>query len=241
MQEVSLWISNAWQAIVQFFSDMNLGMALWCGFAVLTLILFILMVTRWGQVKPLWKCAVLSIFAHVLFGCYAYGTKLIFTAPAPPPSDTFALKMIDSTELENDAVDNQTVQNKPWDEFDLPAESQPQVQPVSRPDGSIQDTVTRTRPEIDPDQFQPQVPTEVTGEIVRPVPPVALGRVEIRTAVMVKFLVQRRQRLKVFFSRRRRKRRKIASAARHVVRAVRRRRWNDLWRRNDFFNFGKPQ
>ncbi|MGI9519747.1 MAG: prenyltransferase/squalene oxidase repeat-containing protein [Pirellulaceae bacterium] len=146
-------------------------MAIWCGFAVLTFVLVVLMVTRWGQVKPLWKCVVLSVFAHVLFGCYAYGTKLIFTAPTPPPSDTFALKIIESRDLDNEALDNQTTQNKPWDEFDLPAESQPQVQPLNRPSESLEQTISRTRPEQNSQLVQPERVTEVTGEIETPVRP----------------------------------------------------------------------
>ena len=57
------------------------GLGLWLGLAVLTLALLILTRTRWGQAKPLGKCVALSIFAHVLLGGYAYGTKLIFTVP----------------------------------------------------------------------------------------------------------------------------------------------------------------
>ncbi len=43
-----------------------LGIAIWVGVAILTVALLILMRTRWGQVQPLSKCVVLSVFAHIL-------------------------------------------------------------------------------------------------------------------------------------------------------------------------------
>lgn len=55
-----------------------LELVLWIGMASLTVALLVLMGTRWGHVRPVEKCVVLSIFAHVLFIAYAYGTKLSF-------------------------------------------------------------------------------------------------------------------------------------------------------------------
>ena len=45
--------------------------------AILTIALLILMRTRWGQVQPLSKCVVLSVFAHMLLFLFAYGTRLL--------------------------------------------------------------------------------------------------------------------------------------------------------------------
>jgi hypothetical protein len=53
-----------------------LELLLWFGLAMLTGALLVLMGTRWGQVRPVSKCVVLSVFAHILFLCYAYGTSL---------------------------------------------------------------------------------------------------------------------------------------------------------------------
>lgn len=53
-----------------------LEMILWFGLASLTCGLLVLMSTRWGQVRPVSKCVALSVFAHVLFLTYAYGTNL---------------------------------------------------------------------------------------------------------------------------------------------------------------------
>ena len=62
-------------------SALNLPLLLWSGLALLTLALLVLMCTRWGQAKPLSKCIALSVFAHILFIAYAYGTRLMFDQP----------------------------------------------------------------------------------------------------------------------------------------------------------------
>src|SRR5262249_39796487 len=63
------------------YSAQTLGILLWIGLALLTVALVVLMRTRWGQTKPLSKCVALSIFAHILLGGYAYGTRLVFDVP----------------------------------------------------------------------------------------------------------------------------------------------------------------
>ena len=57
---------------------------LWIGLLPITFSLLILMRTRWGQTKPLSKCIVLSLFAHILFLGYGSGTKLVFDCPSVP-------------------------------------------------------------------------------------------------------------------------------------------------------------
>ena len=51
------------------------------GLGALALSLVVLMLTRWGQVKPLSKCIALSIFAHILLLAYAYGVRLFGDPP----------------------------------------------------------------------------------------------------------------------------------------------------------------
>ena len=92
------------------------GLGLWLGLAVLTLALLILTRTRWGQAKPLGKCVALSIFAHVLLGGYAYGTKLIFTVPVVAEPEVAPIKMVEvESEPAPDDVETKTVQ--PWNRF----------------------------------------------------------------------------------------------------------------------------
>ena len=83
----------------------GLGMLLWAGFAALTLSLLVLMRTRWGQARPLSKCVVLSLFAHVLFFAYARATRLVFDYPQPDEDSFIRLATTH------------------WEEFSFPAES----------------------------------------------------------------------------------------------------------------------
>jgi len=53
------------------------------GFALLAITLLIASRTRWGQAKPLTKCVVLSILAHVWLLMYAYGTRVILPQGDP--------------------------------------------------------------------------------------------------------------------------------------------------------------
>ena len=56
----------------QFLANADLGMlVLWAGLAVFTLAVVGLLWTRWGQYKPLRKCLVLSLLAHILMAGYA--------------------------------------------------------------------------------------------------------------------------------------------------------------------------
>ena len=58
------------------------AITLWVGLGLLTLTLAALMVTRWGQTQSIAKCAVLSVWAHVLLAVYATTVDIVFTPPA---------------------------------------------------------------------------------------------------------------------------------------------------------------
>lgn len=58
----------------------------WAGVAAITVALMILMRTRWGQKRVVRKCVLLSIFAHVLLGAYAWTVKIV-GAPGPRGED----------------------------------------------------------------------------------------------------------------------------------------------------------
>ena len=58
-----------------------LAIILTTGLGVLTIGLGVLMWTRWGQARPLAKCAALSLFAHLLLLSFCYGTKIFHDTP----------------------------------------------------------------------------------------------------------------------------------------------------------------
>ena len=96
------WFEWSARQLLAPFGVMNnplLSTLLWLGLAIFTVALLVLTRTRWGQAKPISKCVVLSVFAHILLAIYAYGTSLFPTPPAIPDDTVFKLKII-TTELD---------------------------------------------------------------------------------------------------------------------------------------------
>ena len=50
---------------------------LWLGSLALTVSLVVLLRTRWGQSRPLQKCAVLSLLVHALLACLAMTVRVV--------------------------------------------------------------------------------------------------------------------------------------------------------------------
>ena len=73
---MSNWFQSIWQSVVDYSYANPFSVVLLGGIAFLLVTLFIVMRTRVGQTRPIWTCAVLSIFAHILLFGYAYGTQL---------------------------------------------------------------------------------------------------------------------------------------------------------------------
>jgi len=145
----------------------TLGLMLWGGLAVLTLALLILTRTRWGHVQPLSKCVVLSVFAHVLFMGYAYGTKLIFDVPPQAREEVVRLAVIAAdrefrlTEAPGDAL-------QPWDRLASDAASPADVEAPDRLAASFETPTTAvsvTKPDF---TTPPEIPDMETPEPQRP-------------------------------------------------------------------------
>jgi hypothetical protein len=88
------------------------ALLLWGGLGVLTLTLFLLMRTRWGQAQPLSKCVALSVLAHGLFAGYAYGTRLFCEIPMIAEDDTLRLAFI--TNLSEDESEELPATENQW-------------------------------------------------------------------------------------------------------------------------------
>ena len=115
-------------------ASQTLAIILWIGLAILTVALLILMRTRWGQAQALSKCVVLSVFAHILFFAYAYGTRLIFDAPAPQEDQAIRLAFVAQ---DANAV-NTPRQQQPWDEYPSEFSITPDVASPSQQDVQIE-------------------------------------------------------------------------------------------------------
>ncbi len=83
-----MWvISSVFDSLYRLWAYVTHGrtfaVVLGVGFALLAITLLIASRTRWGQAKPLTKCVVLSIMAHVWLLMYACGTRVILPQGDP--------------------------------------------------------------------------------------------------------------------------------------------------------------
>jgi hypothetical protein len=123
--------------LLAFFAGMGLlAGLLWLGLAVLTVCLLILMRTRWGQSRPLRKCVILSLLAHVLLAGYATTVQIVAAYP-PPGEPVIHLSLVDgSSEPPDESLD--APEDKPWEQFpheaiSLPEQVEPQRQEYPQP------------------------------------------------------------------------------------------------------------
>ena len=94
------------------------AITLWVGLGLLTLTLAALMVTRWGQTQSIAKCAVLSVWAHVLLAVYATTVDIVFTPPAGHGHEgTIYIQGVDAVATSADGTSepaDKTAALKPW-------------------------------------------------------------------------------------------------------------------------------
>lgn len=131
--------------------------SLWIGFGLLMLLATILIWTRWGHAKPIWKCVALSIFAHVLLGGYAYGTKLFFAYQAPQAQDEpVSFSVLEETEMDPEEDDSQELDvdsEQPWEKFADNGVGAPQALPQTKLE-SHQATLPKRQEKQQLPQFQ---------------------------------------------------------------------------------------
>jgi outer membrane biosynthesis protein TonB len=98
---VGLFADNLLLASTSIAPARTLAMILAVGLGIITIGLGILVWTRWGQARPLTKCAGLSLVAHLLLLCYCYGTRVFFEAPGRATADgTINVRIEDVTDEE---------------------------------------------------------------------------------------------------------------------------------------------
>ncbi len=75
---------SAARSLLGFFAGLQPAMAIfWLGLAIFTVGLGVLLYTRWGQYRPLRKCMVLSLLAHLMLACYAATIQIVMPVRAP--------------------------------------------------------------------------------------------------------------------------------------------------------------
>lgn len=110
-----------------------LDWVLWLGLVALTIALGVLAWTRWGQSKPLQKCFVLSLLAHLLIATYATSVKFVTSSPKPK-EQVFQLAVVESGEPEaraarGDLRRDELAYEQPWNALDTGQMVDAEVEP----------------------------------------------------------------------------------------------------------------
>ena len=107
--------------LADIFANQTLGYCLLIGLGILAILSMFLVWTRWGHAKPLSKCIALSIFAHILLGGYAYGTKLFFSYAETTKEEPVAFSVLEDDESFEEEIEPEKSSaeqsEKPWEKF----------------------------------------------------------------------------------------------------------------------------
>src|SRR3990170_5795811 len=96
--------------------DLLVGL-LWFGLAGLSVSLVVLMRTRWGQSRPLRKCLVLSVLAHLLLAGYATTVHIVTSSPLAANEPVMRVSISDEDVGQQLNAENETTPQKPWESF----------------------------------------------------------------------------------------------------------------------------
>jgi len=200
MNSLLEFIDDISSELLEFINSSNLQMFLLVGSGLLTVGLLILALTRWGHSRPLWKCVVLSVTAHILLLGYAYGTRLILVKPAdkvaevgPTDESSMDVNLVEEDVVENEIDQRVESEKMSWNEFgnDQPL---PSIEPLPRPQIDSEIVINRLKPDFPapesesptPDRFAPmpkatqlpnpaptpvaELPKQITADLLKPEP-----------------------------------------------------------------------
>jgi len=139
------------------------------GLGLLALLLLVLMLTRWGQAKPLSKCIALSILAHILLMAYAYGVRLFYDIPVEPCEETITVTLISSDDEPQDQATPQQV--PPWNDVASDTPVPPEVDEPPRHDVDEPAAPERVEQIPETQAVEPELPDNETPD--EPPAPVA--------------------------------------------------------------------
>lgn len=144
-------LPSAWPALAFMPTEQALWWALWGGLIALTLVLVLLMCTRWGQSQPLRKCVILSVFAHLLMAGYAATVQIVEAAMGPAEEPHIRIAVIDGLNEEPDAKPNKSPAPKPWD---APPQQTPQIPVAEDLERPVTTTAAPSKRELTRDQWK---------------------------------------------------------------------------------------
>ena len=136
----------------------NLQIVLLIGSGILAVGLLMLALTRWGHSKPVYKCVILSVIAHILLIAYAWGTHLITPEQLEMAIESEPMRINFQEETGSDAIEiqptDQTNKADDWDQFSVESPLPDQV-PLPRPEIESELVVTETESDDQPLDLQP--------------------------------------------------------------------------------------
>ena len=106
------FLSRLWDV----FTTPSLTLFLLIGSAILVIGLLILTATRWGHARPITKCVILSVIAHILLLGYAYGTRMMFNHPVAKKQEAVNVNLIEY-EYEDEIEETPDPNHKIVDDF----------------------------------------------------------------------------------------------------------------------------
>jgi hypothetical protein len=102
----------------EFFSGTSLVVAmLWVGLLGLSIVLFILSRTRWGQARPLRKCLVLSVLVHLLLAGYATTVRIVQNYPFTPPEPVVRVWIAEAPSSPEQSAPRSDAKKMPWESY----------------------------------------------------------------------------------------------------------------------------
>lgn len=143
--------------------DYTLQWVLFAGLSIWTVLLMVMMWTRWGQARPLVKCVALSVFAHLLLVLFMWGTRVLsMLPPGESLAGTVQVKLIEDAGDEDLFPTPAAAEPAPSEAQDKPLESTaPPLLPAPLPEPTPPaETIAQTDPPPMPDQAPPELPMD---------------------------------------------------------------------------------
>lgn len=168
-------------------------LALWSVLAVLTVALIVLLRTRWSQAKPWRKCAILSLWVHVLLGCVATTVRIVTGAPEignDEPIRVAVTSVVMPNVAEPIEQDPEEVTEPEVTEELTPEWEQPEQQPLIAPDVEPLEVPTAApveelEPLPEPERAEPAPPLEAPSLLAAPVPEQPPAKAESESTAQV--------------------------------------------------------
>lgn len=105
----------AWPLLAVVHWDRTLAIVMALGMVGLFVVLATLVWTRFGQARPVSKCVVLSLLAHLLLLIYAYSTQVLFGAPGSWTGQTVTVRLRDASDYQ-EAAREASESPEPWNQ-----------------------------------------------------------------------------------------------------------------------------